>query len=906
MSKPTFADLKFIRNIFRQYLCLNELCKTKFMKKVFSVSVAMFFILVLLVTQASAQFQGGGQGGPGGNPAGNTGMGNAGNAANKGSYQGMGMGSTTGTRPSIGHVLGKVVDSKTKKGVEFASVALFKAKNDSLITGQLTESNGDFSLDNLPFGKFKLKVSFLGYTPLDMDITIMPTSLEQDLGNVALTQDEKTLKTVTVTGEKSTIELKADRKVFNVEKDLSARGGTGIDVMKNIPGVSTDADGNVTLRNSTPIIYVDGKPTTLTMDQIPADQIEKVEVITNPSAKYEASAAGGIINVVLKKNRVPGYNGMINASIGTNEQYNAMALFNVREKKFGFSLNYNINGSTNRTNNYTDRRSLDSIAGNAENTRGYFHQNDQITNKRLFQTARVGFDGYINNHNTLSITQSGTFGSFNTVDNQQYYNSDSTATQLVNGLRVSNQDVSFRNFTTDLSLVHTYTKPDKQWTLDFNFNHAHGNTTNLYSFNTYLPDGTPVPFNAVTNPQSETQNGGSHSNMITAQWDFEDPINSNMKLEFGARSNFQRQFSNLTVTDFDSSTSVTNAYLSNNYRTDNLVNAAYVNFSHTVKGFSYQLGLRFEETYFSGTLLSSHDSTFSYAFPSSHASLNNILDCFFPSIMLSQKIGDKHEFQFNLTRKIQRPNFRQISPFVFASDKYNFQIGNPALQPELQNKAEFNYDLMIPKLTWLSSLYGSYNQMDITQYTYADPTDPTGQTLISSFINAKSNFRGGWENTFKISPVKGLDITADGNVFYNLIQTNVNGTEIDNHGVSYVIKGIISYKFPLAITAQVNGAYESPRIIAQGNTLPVYYFDCSLSKDFGMVALNLSVSDVLNSRTYGTYNNTPTYIQTSTRRRDQRYARLGVSFKFGKMDGSIFKKKKKSGGDQNGGDDMGY
>ena len=125
MSKPTFAGLKFIRNIFRQYLCLNELCKTKFMKKVFSVSVAMFFILVLLVTQASAQFQGGGQGGPGGNPAGNTGMGNAGNAANKGSYQGMGMGSTTGTRPSIGHVLGKVVDSKTKKGVEFASVALF-------------------------------------------------------------------------------------------------------------------------------------------------------------------------------------------------------------------------------------------------------------------------------------------------------------------------------------------------------------------------------------------------------------------------------------------------------------------------------------------------------------------------------------------------------------------------------------------------------------------------------------------------------------------------------------------------------------------------------------------------------------------------------------------------------------
>ena len=274
--------------------------------------------------------------------------------------------------------------------------------------------------------------------------------------------------------------------------------------------------------------------------------------------------------------------------------------------------------------------------------------------------------------------------------------------------------------------------------------------------------------------------------------------------------------------------------------------------------------------------------------------------------MISQKIGDKHEFQFNITRKIERPNFRQISPFIFASDKYDYQIGNPALKPELQNKAEINYDLSTTRLTWLSSLYGSYNQEDITQFTYADPTDPSGQTLVSTFINAKSNFRYGWENTVKVTPVKGLDITADGNVFYTLIQTNVNGQEIDNHGVSYVVKGIISYKFPLGFAAQVNGSYESSRIIAQGTRLPVYFFDCSVSKDLGPVTLNLAVSDVLNTRVYGTYYDTPTYIQTQTRRRDQRYARLGVSFKFGKMDASIFKKKKK---DQNGapnGDDQGY
>ncbi len=870
------------------------------MKKVLAVFVSLFLFIALAVLPVHAQF------GPGSGNGGNGGYGSGGsNSGGKGSFQGMSQGQP---RPSIGHVFGKIVDAKSKKGVEFASVALFRAKDDSLITGQLTESNGDFSLDNLPFGKFKLKVSFLGYATLQQDVMILPKTLEQDLGNIALSQDEKTLNTVTVTAEKSTIELKPDRKVFNVEKDLSARGGTGIDVMKNIPGVSTDADGNVTLRNSTPIIYVDGKPTTLTMDQIPADQIDRVEVITNPSAKFEADAAGGIINVVLKKNRQPGYNGMISAAVGTNDQYNGMALFNVREKKFGFMLNYNVNGATNRTSGYTDRKSLDSIPGNAEHARSYFHQDDQLVNSRIFQTARVGFDGYINNHNTLSITQSGTFGNFTTNDNQTYYNGDSVRNHILNGNRISDQSVNFRNFTTDLSFVHTYTKPDKQWTLDFNFNHAHGGTSNVYNFSTFQPNGIPIPFDNISNFQSETQNGGSHSNMITAQWDFEDPINSNMKLEFGFRSNFQRQFSNLAVTDFDSSYApVVNSFLSNNYRTDNIVNAAYVTFSHTIKGFSYQLGLRFEQTYFNGVLLSKNDSSFSYAYPSVHSSISSILDCFFPSIMMSQKIGDKHEIQFNITRKIQRPNFRQISPFVFASDKYDYQIGNPDLRPELQNKAEINYDLTIPKLTWLSSLYGSYNQDDITQYTQVDPSDPTGQTLVSSFINAKSNFRGGWENTFKISPVKGLDITADGNVFYTLIQTNVAGQEVDNHGLSYVVKGIISYKFPMGFTGQVNGSYESPRIIAQGNTLPVYYFDCSVSKDLGLITLNLSVSDVLNSRVYGTYYDTPTYIQTQTRRRDQRYARLGVSFKFGKMDASVFRKKPKKDKDNgNSGDDMGF
>jgi len=842
------------------------------------------FLLFASTLSLQAQFPGGGgNGGGNGNPSGS--------GRGAGSYGG------GGAKLPIGHIFGKIVDAKTKKGVEFASVALYTIRTDSLVGGQLTESNGDFSLDNLTSGGYKLKVTFIGYTSIEQKVIVTPATAEQDLGNIALAQDEKTLTTVNITGEKSTLELKPDRKVFNVDKDLSAHGGDAVDVMKNIPGVSTDESGNVTLRNNTPIIYVDGKPTTLTLEQIPADQIDKVEVITNPSAKFEADATGGIINIVLKKNQKPGYNGIITGAIGTNDQFNAMALLNVRERKFGFMLNYNINGSTNRYTSYTQRTTL----GDGEPT-GYFRQDDNFTNRRLFQTARAGFDYYINNRNTLSLTQSATFGNFNVSDPATYTTSSANDTLLTNGLRGTDQTTTFRNFTTDLSLRHTYPKADKEWTLDFNYNHAHGTADYLYTFANYEPNGSFIPYSlAQNNPQYETDNGASHSDMITAQWDFADPISPTMKIEFGVRANYQRQYSSLNVVDFAGDSSLPNPSLSNDYRTDNLINAAYVVYNQTVNHFSYSVGLRFEQTYFNGVLLNRGDSSFSYQYPSS---LANIYQSLFPSLSMSQKFGDKHELQFNVTRKIKRPNFFQISPFIFASDKYDYQIGNPALKPEFDNKAEINYNLTITGFNWLSSIYGSYNQQPITQYSYTETTDSA--VLINTFVNGQSSLVYGWENTFKITPVKALDITLDGTVFYTDLKSDISNEMLDNSGYSYNLKAMISYKFPGGVTGQVNGTYESPRIIAQGHTLPFYFFDMSAAKDFGPVSLNLTVSDVLNSKIHGYYYDTPTYTETATHRRDERFARLGMNIKFGKMDSSIFGKKKKKPSDNGGGEDMDY
>lgn len=791
-------------------------------------------------------------------------------------------------RLSIGHVYGKVLDGQTKKPMSYVSVSLYTMK-DSLVTGQLTEDNGDFSFSDLRAGAYNVKVTFIGYKDLISKVIVTPAKSDQDVGNLTLLQDSKQLKEVDVTGERSTVELKVDRKVFNVGNDISARGGTGLDVMKNIPSVSIDASGNVTLRNNTPQVYIDGRPTTLTLEQIPADQIDKVEVITNPSAKFEAASSGGIINVVMKKNTKPGYNGMVNLNVATNTGYNGMALLNLKQKKFGVNLMYTINGATNRTNGHFNTTTKDS--GTTIYTA---NQNINSTFKRIFQVARVGFDFYINNRNTLSISQNGVFGNFNTDDNIG-----------ISGNRLGTQDNNqlnyFRNYTTDLNFKHTYPKEGKEYTLDIQYNHSQGGGNYLYTMINNDLAGNVLP----PTPAYEILNGGQHADMITAQWDISLPIGKNMKIETGVRSNYKLTYSYNNVYNDTSANGVVspqvfNTLLSSNYKIDDLVNAAYVTFTHQVKGFSYQLGLRVEEVYYRGTSILNDNQSFAYQYPTDAGSIPKLL---FPSFNISQKWGTAHELQFNAARKSNRPNFFQIAPFIFSSTPISVQRGNPALQPEFINQGEVNYNYSGSKVSWLTSVYGRYVQQPITTALSQD-----SNITVSSYSNSKYSASGGWENTLKIFPVKKLDITLSGNIFYTDIVGGVNGAS--NQGWSYLAKALISYKLPMDITIQGNGTYEAPKILPQGKTTPMYFFDLSLSKDFGFVTLNFTVSDVLNSRVNGSNlvetssdPNLITYVDQS-RRRDQRYAKLGVSFRFGKMDASLFKKKRPAGSDQGG--DMGF
>ena len=254
------------------------------------------------------------------------------------------------------------------------------------------------------------------------------------------------LNSVKVTAEKSASEISIDRKVFNVDKNITSKGGTASDVMNNVPSVTIDANGNPLLRQQAATVYIDGRPTTLTLDQIPADQIERVEVITNPSAKYEASATGGIINIVMKENNKPGYNGMLTAGLGTNEHQNGMFVFNMKEKPFGISLVYNYNGYKNPVDGiFTNRTNLLDGAPTS-----FYNSYDNLTFQRIFQTGSVTFDYYLNNRNTLSLSETMVIGDFTTWDTQTFNTLGPTDSLRSNGTRLTPYHTHFENYTTKL------------------------------------------------------------------------------------------------------------------------------------------------------------------------------------------------------------------------------------------------------------------------------------------------------------------------------------------------------------------------------------------------------------------------------------------------------------------------
>ncbi len=788
-----------------------------------------------------------------------------------------------------GRVYGKLIDSKTKKPIEYASVIVLWFNKDSLLGGTLTKKNGEFSIDNLPaMGGFRFKATLIGYKTYETKFYIqLPNKIEQDLGNINLEIDEKLLNEVEVTVNKNNLVMSIDKRIYNVDNDISVKGGTAVDVMKNVPGVTVDADGNAQLRNQSPMIFIDGRPSNLTLQQIPADQIDRIEVITNPSVKFDASSTGGILNIVMKKNLKPGYNGMLMGYAGSSDRYGGMLNLNVKEGKWNLTSMYSYNQAINNTIGYTDRTQLDSI----QKTLGYYRQDNEVRQLNAFNFGKIGLDYNINNRNTISINGMLMGGLYSTNDKQDYNILDKNKAQLFYGKRANNQAAEFQNYNSQLYYKKIFPKVGQEFTGDFNYNHT--NSKNNYLFNTesHIPPDTIIIGNTF-----QKNNGTTTANQFVLQLDYTNPINETKKFEAGIKSYFKNSISindtkNAKIT---ADNYIYDSVMSNHYIIDDMINAAYINYnSKTILGISYQAGLRFEQSYYKGTIKNKNQS-FSYNYPSM---AEDLLKSIFPGIYFSKKLVKNQEVQVNFSRKIQRPNFFQLMPFIMFADKQNYRIGNPQLKPEFKNIAEINYNNIFSNGSYLGSCYFRYEEQPITDVAYPSLSDPT--VLVNTTVNGKNSIRYGLEHTFKYTLLKNLDATINLNAFYIYLNGIVVPTEpeVTTKGYAYNTKATLSYRFPKQLTLQVNGNYESPRILLLGYSLPIYSMDVSINKMVGTKwVINATLSDAFNTRRMGTNFQTPYYIQELSRRRESRYVRLTLTYIFGKMDASIFKRAKQMKG----------
>ncbi len=823
---------------------------------------------------------------------------------------------------NIGHFYGKVVDEKGK-GVGYATVELYGMKFDSLskamkktlITGQITEDNGDFSLEKLPvMGEFTLKVSFLGYADVERkvsfggarpsrradgqaDMSAMAAKFDQDLGNIVLETQSTTLNEVLVKGEAGSLTLALDKKVFRVDKNAVAAGGTAEDALRNVPSLGVDLDGNVTLRNSSPQIFIDGRPSTLTLEQIPADAIESVEVITNPSARYDASGGqAGIVNIVLKKERRIGYNGNIRLGADSRGGFQGGADINAREGKFNAFLNANLNSRKGISEGETDRSNLF-----GQVPTDIFQRTDS-DNSRLFANLRGGLDWFIDNRNTLTASGSFTKGRFNNDDilgirTDSLYSSGTTFSESV---RNSSNERGFNNTGAALLYKHNFPKNGKELTADVNFNRSSSKSTG--DFNTqFITSG----FESL-----ERQENSGASNFLTIQTDYVDPISDRIKLELGARAAIRRNTNNSDnfVFDPDINQWVLIPNFADRYKFDDQVYAAYGSFSHQFPKWGYMLGLRAESSQYTGNL-ETVDSTFTNDYPLS----------LFPSVFVTRKLNEEDNIQLSYTRRINRPNFFQLMPFTDFSDSLNLQRGNPDLLPEFTNSLELSYQNFFSKShNILISAYYKQSTDLITRYQFTE-FDPgiNQEIVVNTYANSNKSEAYGVEFTLRNNFKDKIELTTNVNVYNSLVDASNVEAGLINEQFSWFIKENVSIKLPAAFTFQISGEYQSrtalsvgggggrfggggggghwggPTNTAQGYTIPVWHVDVAIRKDLfkRKATLTLNVSDVFRSRRTGSYAESQYFIQDSWRIRDPQTVRLNFSYRFGKMDTSLFKRK---------------
>ncbi|TVR75154.1 MAG: TonB-dependent receptor [Marinilabiliales bacterium] len=779
-------------------------------------------------------------------------------------------GQQPGSGPSPrGVISGTVVESVSHQPLEYVNVIVYPRGGNEVVTGGITAADGTFRIDGIPRGKYDISVSFIGFeTSLIGEVNVDPASAETHLGTIELTPGEEMMEEVTVTAEREMLRLNLDKMVFTVDRDMTATGGSALDIMESIPSVSVDYDGRISLRGNTNVtIWVDGRPSHLeSLDQLPATMIERVEVITNPSARHDPDGTSGIINVIMKRQRQPGTNGMLSFNMGTGNKYNGSVHMNHRADRFNFFGNWDYRRHGMEGYNLNDRNI---ITGQGDTLR-QLHQHEDFFRRGVFNNFRLGTDFFISPGNTLTF-----YGAFNLRDTRPQNFSE------VNLFLPSSQDLyttmerQFNGFGREYVLNYTRNGGDngRQFTADLFYSASTGET-----FRDIRVDESADP-GASEIRYAEAYTPGR---LLTLQADYVHPFNEQSRLEAGAKSIFRDVEDDFNFYDVDAETGehVTNTDFTNYFIYSEAIHAIYGIYAHSFNRLHLQAGLRAEQH----TSEAEQRVTGQY----SERSIPNI----FPSAHIRYLVDDRNALYMSYSKRINRPGISMLNPFVNYSDPMNISFGNQDLRPEYIDSYEIGYQYSQNRKSFSAALfYRDTEDMISREMTLFGGANPQTRT---TFQNLMRGISYGVEAVVNYPLFRWWRMNATGSYYYNKLEDD-SLPDWEHSGDAWRVQAISNWNIANTVNLQARFNYQSSEVTAgrtigggcqqhggQGILDAMYYLDLAARMDVmnGNGTISLRLSDVFKSRGFDMFTYGPSFTSDLVRRSQSRVLFVGFTWRF--------------------------
>lgn len=764
-------------------------------------------------------------------------------------------------------ILGTVKDASSGANLEFATLTLLTPSDSSLINGAVTDLDGRFELQAGP-GDYLLKAEFIGYQVNALQRITVIAGQDLEVGTITLSPEAQVIDAVEVRAEKSTLQMALDKKVFNVGKDLASTSGSASEILDNIPSVQVDVEGQVSLRGSSGVrILIDGKPSGLIgvrgtsgLNSLPANMIERVEIITNPSSKYEAEGMSGIINIILKKDRKQGLNGSLDFSAGTPERIGGGLNLNFRREKLNFFANY---GYRYNQSPRTDTRYQEFFG---EPTRFVDQVSDRTRGGRS-HSIRLGTDYFANDKNTITGSFSYRLSNNENTSDITYRNYVGEFTENnLTGISTRSEDSREDEPNLEFSVIHkkTYEREGHEWSNSVQYRSSLEDQFSVFE-ELFYDSNFELTGQDNLNQRSSNEEG---EKSWLFQSDYVYPFGKDGKMEAGYRGSFRRIDNNYLVEEFFDAQWNARSDLSNDFNYDENIHAIYANLGNKISRFSYQFGMRMEYSNVLTELLQTGEQN------------DRTYTNFFPSAFFTYEFNEENSIQVSYSRRLRRPRFWDLNPFFTFSDSRNIFRGNPNLDPEFTNSYEAGYIRYWEKGSISSSAYYRHSTGVIERI---QTLEEQGDELITirQPENLATEDAYGLEFIYSADPTDWWRINGSANFFRSIVDGRNFREDLYQDAYTWFTRINSRITIKKEVDFQIRANYRAPRNTTQGKTRAFTTVDLGLNKDIlkGKGTLTLSVRDIFNSGRYRSIVSSETFYSESNHQRRPRQTTLTFNYR---------------------------